>query len=186
MFGRLRSLVLFLVVFGVFWGSFDATGQPIVPTGPLDSTTSLAQVFLAGRTVHPNTPDGIGSSAYLDQPSFLTGCRGKVFFLDLRGLRSVDLQTRQVTTLIAGYPQFTPLWCDGNFIYTSSTANAGRLTIEQIDIDTLQRSTFSYAATASYIQGRSEYVYGIGTTLFTTDSAAGNVARRSGADALRA
>jgi sugar lactone lactonase YvrE len=119
----------------------------------------------------------VGSSAYLDQPSFLTGCGAKVFFVDLRGLRSLDLQTRQVTTLITGYPQHTSLWCDGKFIYTSATIDAGRLTIEQIDINTLQRSSFAYDATASYTRGRSEHVYGVGRTLFTTDSAAGRLWR---------
>lgn len=86
-----------------------------------------------------------------------------------------DLATQEVVTLLPGYPQFTSIWCDGKFIYTSSTANAGRLTIQLLDVDALRTSSFSYDATASYTRGIGEYVYGAGKTLFTTDSAAGRI-----------
>ena len=83
-----------LVFFTPFISHASAISQVSLPT--IDSTSSLTPVFLAGGEVHPGSPDGIGSSAYLDQPRSLTGCRGKVFFVDLRGLRGFDLPTLQL------------------------------------------------------------------------------------------
>ena len=142
---------------------------------PLDTTRSLTPAFLAGRIVHPGTPDGIGTGAYLNQPGALTGCRNQIYFTDLNGLRALDLTSRQVTTLIPAFNNFYSLWCDGKFLYTSSTSNDGRLTIEQTNLDTLQKSSFSYPATGSYSLGTIESVFGVGTTLYTTDSAAGRI-----------
>src|SRR5206468_1189348 len=53
--------------------------------------------------------------------------------------------------------------------------NGGQLTIEQIDPDRLQTSTFSYPAIGSYTRGTVEFLMGIGDTLYTTDSASGRI-----------
>jgi hypothetical protein len=154
---------------------FSASSTLMISPSPLDVTSSLASTFLAGRTANTNSPDGVGAGAYLDQPRWVTGCQGKLYFVDLRGLRSVDLLTARVTTLIPGVSSFQTFSCDGNSLYTSSTASGGQLTIQRIDPNTLQTSTFSYPAIGSYTLGIPEYGFVIGGVLYTTDSASGRI-----------
>src|SRR5579862_3225992 len=153
-------------------GTSPAVSFGVAPSA-LDATAALSATYLAGRVVHPAAPDGVGVSAYLDQPSWLTGCNGKLYFTDLIGLRQVDPATQAVTTLVTSHPQ-AALACDGNFLYTSSTAMGG-LTIEQVSLQTLTTSTFSYPRIVSNTTGRMESVLIVGGTLYTTDAASGRI-----------
>jgi hypothetical protein len=155
---------------------FAAQSWAQVAPGPLDVTSSLTPAFLAGRIVNPNSPDGIGASAYVNQPAWVTGCGGNLYFVDQIGLRKIELQTQRVTTILPG-PIGVSLWCDGNFVFWSSTANGGQLTIQQLDVSTLQTSSLSFPAIAGDTQGAGEYVTGFGEYLYTTDSASGRVWR---------
>src|SRR5581483_11020249 len=78
-----------------------------------------------------------------------------------------------VTTLISSHPR-VPLACDGNFLYTSSTATGG-LTIEQVSLQTRTTSTFSYPPIVSNTTGRFEPLLIVGSTLYTTDAASGRI-----------
>ena len=154
-------------------GTSPAVSFGVAPSS-LDATASLSPTYLAGRIVHPAAPDGVGAGAYLDQPTSLTGCNGKLYFLDTLGLRQVDPATGAVTTLISSHPPYFPLACDGTFLYTSSTA-AGALTIEQISLQTLTTVTFSYPRIVANTTGGAESVVIVGGTLYTTDATAGRI-----------
>ena len=120
-------------------------------------------------------PDGVAGGAYLDTAESLTGCGGKLYFGDNYGLRRLDPATGNVTTLIATQSARNSRWCDGIYLYSSYTFDGGRLTIALLDLKTFSTSTFSYPATGVYTSGVYEYLLGVGSTLFTTDSAAGRI-----------
>jgi hypothetical protein len=165
---RMGAILVGLVFAAQSWGQ--------VAPGPLDVTSSLTPAYLAGRVVNQNSPDGIGASAYLNQPQWVTGCGGNLYFVDQIGLRKIELQTQRVTTILPG-PIGVSIWCDGNFVFWSSTANGGQLTIQQLDVSTLQTSSLSFPAIAGDTLGTGEYVTGFGEDLDTTDSASGRVWR---------
>src|SRR4051794_14177086 len=78
-------IVIWFVVGFLLQVLFAVNALAQVPPGPLDTTTSLSPVLLAGRTVNPNSPDGAGSGAFLQQPEWVTGCGGTLYFSDQIG-----------------------------------------------------------------------------------------------------
>jgi len=153
----------------------NACAHDASPLTPLRSASSLTSSFVAGRMVNPFAPDGTGGSAFLQNARGLTECNGKLYFNDDWGLRETDPATGRVTTLTRSKLNGVDLWCDGANLYATSNVDA-HLTVEQITIATLERSSFSYPQVGSLVRPLyAENVFGQGNTLYTTDSIAGRI-----------
>ena len=141
----------------------NACAHAASPLTPLQSASSLTSSFVAGRMVNPFAPDGTGGSAFLQNARGLTECNGKLYFNDDWGLRETDPATGRVTTLTRSKLNGVDLWCDGANLYATSNVDA-HLTVEQITIATLERSSFSYPQVGSLVRPLyAENVFGQGT-----------------------
>ena len=156
-------------------GSDPGSGAPAQPVS-LGTTPSLKSTFLAGRIVSPARPDGVGSEAFLDAATTLTGCNGKLYFYDHYGLREADPATGRVVTLVPSNTVHPFVTCDGRYLYSTATG-LGPLTVNRYEISTGQSSSFSYSQIGSFNRGTGEYSLFADGALYTADSASGRIWR---------